>query len=164
MKKASETKVEVDMVPLIDIVSLLLMFLIMVGDMSKSASAVKMKLPRASEGKTDKELGEQNLEGRIVVQLREISEGAKKYEVVIENKAYSLQGGRSGSLMAYFDEQIKKRQAKGEIKLDEKTGAAPIPIKMRVPANAPMSQVQQLVTNIAGAKLVNVQYAVDNKK
>jgi biopolymer transport protein ExbD len=158
-KKLEMVAVEVDMVPLIDIISLVLMFLIMVGDMSKSSSSVAMKLPRASESKSDKDVV---VDGRIVVQLKEEKpEGSKKYKIVIDSNSYEMAGGGNGTLLKYFDEQIKKRVANG-MKLG-KSGEAPIPIKLRIPANAPMSQVQQVITNIAAAKLTNVQYAVDNK-
>jgi len=54
MEVPEETKVEVDMVPMIDIITLLLMFLVIVGDMAASANTIQMKLPRASEALTDK--------------------------------------------------------------------------------------------------------------
>lgn len=163
MGKAAETKVEVDMVPLIDIISLLLMFLVMVGDMSKNASSVHMKLPRASEAKGDKDLGPKGLEGRIVVQLKEEPKDSRKYKVIIDNNQYELAGANNGTLLKYFGDQITKRQANGSVTVDPKTGGVDIPIKLRVPANAPMAQVQQLMTMIAKAKLTNVQYAINNK-
>ena len=50
-------QIEVDMVPYIDIVSLLLMFLLIVGDMTKGATAVKMKLPKVDMAESEKKLG-----------------------------------------------------------------------------------------------------------
>jgi len=72
IKKTEIMTVEVDMVPLIDIISLLLMFLVMVGDMAKSTTSVKMKLPRADQAKSDKDVDSQN---RLVVQLEKDSAG-----------------------------------------------------------------------------------------
>jgi biopolymer transport protein ExbD len=159
MKRPDIQKVEVDMVPLIDIVSLLLMFLVMVGDSSKSASAVKMKLPRASESKPDKEV---KVEGRIVVQLKETGENTRKYTIIIDNRSYEMAGGRSNTLLQYFNEQINKRVARGDIKPGPQGQIDDIPVKLRIPTEAPMSQVQQAVMSIAAAKLTNVQYAIDN--
>ena len=86
IKKTEVMTVEVDMVPLIDIISLLLMFLVMVGDMAKSTTSVKMKLPRADQAKSDKDVDSQN---RLVVQLEKDSAG--KYWANIEKNRYTLE-------------------------------------------------------------------------
>jgi len=155
MKKPEMQKVEVDMVPLIDIISLLLMFLVMVGDMARSATAVKMKLPRATEAKNDKDLP---TEGRIVVQLQ-AKDG--RYKAVVENNEFDLvAGGGNKTLVDYLLRQIDQRALKGmEV---GPAGEVPFPIKLRVPTEAPMREVERVIMTLAQAKLVNVQYAVES--
>ena len=155
MKKHEENKVEVDMVPLIDIVSLLLMFLVMVGDMTRSSTAVKMQLPRASEAKADKDL---ITEGRIVVQLR-AKDG--RYKAVVEGNEFDLvQGGGNKTLISFLDDQINRRAATGKLERGP-AGEVNFPVKLRVPTEAPMREVERVVMTLAQAKLVNVQYAVE---
>ena len=52
-KKVEAVPVEVDMVPLIDVIVLLLLFLIIVGDLASTSVNVQMRLPRADQAKTD---------------------------------------------------------------------------------------------------------------
>jgi len=160
MKKLDETKVEVDMVPLIDIISLLLMFLIIVGDTAATANSIQMKLPRASEALTDKELKEKNvrLEGRIIVQ---ITNKDGPYRAVVNNKSYDLVAqGSNKLLLEYLDEQVQYQIGRGLAQKDS-TGAVNIPVKLRVPEEAPMADVERVVMTAARVGLVNVQYAAE---
>jgi len=161
MRQVDTVQVEVDMVPLIDIISLLLMFLIMVGDMAKATRGVQMKLPRASEAKTDKEVDSKN---RLVVQL-EKADG--KYWATIEKNRYTLEAqGLNKSLVEYLNQNIISRKAHGEVKEDENGGLL-FPVKLRIPVDAPMREAERLIQSMAQAKLVNIQYAADpgsNKK
>lgn len=155
MKRPQMLNVEVDMVPLIDIISLLLMFLVMVGDMTRSATSVKMKLPRASEAKPDKEL---KTEGRLVVQLTP-KEG--RYIAIVEGNAFDLvSGGGNATLVKYLDDQITRRSARGQVQLGP-AGEVPFPVKLRIPQDAPMREVERVIMTLAKAKLVNVQYAAE---
>lgn len=159
MSAKDDNKVEVDMVPLIDIISLLLMFLVMVGDMAKATSSVQMKLPRADQAKSDKEV---NTKDRIVVQLKKTSTG--QYKAVVENREYELvQGGNNASLIKYLQEQINQRTAGGAITLGP-NGEVPFPVKLRIPEDAPMREAERVMMTLAQAKLVNVHYAADTKK
>ena len=159
MSAKEENTIEVDMVPLIDIISLLLMFLVMVGDMAKSTSSVQMRLPRADQAKNDKEVDTHN---RIVVQLKKTKEGT--YKAIVENREYELvQGGNNSSLIKYLNEQIQQRTAGGAIALGP-NGEVPFPVKLRIPADAPMREAERVIMTLAQAKLVNVHYAVDSKK
>jgi len=163
-KIPEETKVEVDMVPYIDIVSLLLLFLVICGDMAKSATGVKMKLPRADQAKSEKTIGI-STEGRIVVQMKakDMSNTEAGYFAVVENHQYDLlPGGKNDSLVSYLKGQVESRARTGQFKLGE-NGEAPFPVKLRIPANAPMYQVERVVMTCAKAGLVNVHYAADNK-
>jgi biopolymer transport protein ExbD len=158
MSAKGDNTVEVDMVPLIDIISLLLMFLVMVGDMAKSTSSVQMRLPRADQAKNDKEVDTHN---RIVVQLKKSGEA---YKAIVENREYELvQGGNNSSLIKYLTEQINQRTAGGNITLGP-NGEVPFPVKLRIPADAPMREAERVIMTLAQAKLVNVHYAVDTKK
>ena len=84
MKLPQPVKIEVDMVPLIDIISLLLMFLIIVGDASKSASAIQMRLPRADQGLPEDHFIDEN---RIVIQMHPVG---GRYYAVINGRQYEL--------------------------------------------------------------------------
>src|SRR5882757_5185916 len=113
MKKVEMNQVEVDMIPLIDIISLLLMFLIIVGDTAATANSIQMRLPRASEAMSDKELKEKNirLEGRIIVQVTN-KDGV--YRAVVNNKSYDLVAqGSNKLLIEYLDEQVQYQIGRG---------------------------------------------------
>ncbi|HEY3322631.1 MAG TPA: biopolymer transporter ExbD [Planctomycetota bacterium] len=155
-----ENRVEVDMVPLIDIISLLLMFLIIVGDTAATANAIQMKLPRADQAMSDKELKEKNfrLEGRIVIQV--VSRDGK-YIAIVNNKPYDLMpGGGSKALLDYLDEQVQYAIGKGLAKKDA-VGAVDMPVKLRIPEDAPMKDVERVMMTAARVGLVNVQYAAE---
>ena len=157
MKKPDNTQVEVDMVPLIDIISLLLMFLVMVGDMEKNTSSVKMKLPRADQAKSDKLV---DTKGRIVVQMK-FDKDSSKYWAIVDNQKYEIVGGGNNkTLITYLTEQITKRKALGEFK-EGPNGEVSFPVKLRIPADAPMREAERLIMTMAQAKLVNVHYACE---
>ena len=159
MSAKEDNTVEVDMVPLIDIISLLLMFLVMVGDMAKSTSSVQMKLPRADQAMNDKLL---NTKNRIVVQLKKTPTG--QYKAIVENREYELvQGGNNSSLIKYLQEQITQRTAGGGLTLGP-NGEVPFPVKLRIPEDAPMREAERVMMTLAQAKLVNVHYAVEAPK
>ena len=155
--KMESNQVEVDMVPLIDIISLLLMFLVMVGDMEKNSASVKMKLPRVSEAKTDKQV---NTKNRIVVQMKyDKTDG--KYWAIVDNQKYTIEEhGNNGTLIKYLTEQITKKVAGGDVTVDA-LGGYNMPVKLRIPADAPMREAERLVMSMAQAKLVNVHYACE---
>lgn len=161
-----ENKCEVDMVPMIDIVTLLLMFLVIVGDMAASASNIPMKLPRASEAMSDKELKEKKfrLEGRIIVQLQN-QNGV--YRAIINSKAYDLVGGGSNKkLLEYLDDHVNYCLSKG-LATKDSLGATDIPVKLRIPEEAPMRDVERVIMSMARVGLVHVQYTAEplfNKK
>jgi len=166
MKRPQLEKVEVDMVPMIDIISLLLMFLIIVGDTASNASSIQMQLPREmDQAMTDKELVEKKglrLEGRIVVQLHPDKEG--KYKAVISNKSYDLvKDGGNRLLIDHLERVVSENIALGHYKKDEK-GAVDAPVRLRIPEDAPMKDVELVVMSLARVGLVNVQYAADSKK
>lgn len=160
LRMTEASKVEVDMVPYIDIISLLLMFLIIVGEMTKSTSAVKMKLPKADQARSD--LGE-STEGRIVVQMRKDSDG--QYCAVIGNRSYELTaGGKQESLQGYLDRLIRERAATQLAFAKNADGSVPFPVKLRIPEDAPMAQVERLVMTCAKAGLVQMHYAAEAPK
>jgi biopolymer transport protein ExbD len=157
--KAKMIPAEVDLVPLIDVISLLLMFLVMVGDMARSATNVKMKLPRCDMALPDAKLG--STEGRIVVQMKKEKDG--RYWAVVENNKFELiHGGSNKSLIQFLEDQITRRRAKDAFTTGP-NGEVPFPVKLRVPADAPMYEVERVVMTMAQAKLVNVQYAARSK-
>ena len=153
--------IEVDMVPFIDIVVLLLMFLIIVGDMSKSASGVKMKLPRADQAKLEKELNVDTT-GRLVVQLRKDPKDGRYWAIVETSKYQLVPRGDNPNLIEYFKFQIDRRISEGRCKRAE-DGSVSFPVKLRVPAEAPMLEVERVMMTLAKAGLVNVHYAAFSK-
>jgi len=160
MKKVAENQIEVDMVPLIDIITLLLMFLVIVGDLAAQANAIKMNLPRASEAKNDKELKELGvrLEGRIVVQMK--PDGGK-YVAVVNNQSYELvERGSNKTLLEYLDKQVQYQVSKNLAK-KAADGAVDIPVKLRIPVEAPMQDVETIIMTLARVGLVNVQYTAE---
>ena len=60
-------------------------------------------------------------------------------------------------------EQIQKRSVLKGFKLGP-LGEVSFPVKLRIPANAPMFEVERVVMTMAKAKLVNVQYAAEKEK
>lgn len=159
LRKSEMTKVEVDMVPLIDIISLLLMFLVMVGDMAKNANSVRMKLPRADMARDDKDLP---TEGRIVVQMKKDDADGRYWAIVQGSKFELVKSGASKTLISFLEEQITRSKALKEVK-EGPDGSVPIPVKLRIPEEAPMFEVERLVQSLAQARLTNVQYAASKK-
>lgn len=158
LRVPSDNRVDVDMVPLIDIISLLLMFLIIVGDTAKSASSIPMILPRASEADTEKNLKVKS-DGRIVVQLKKDPDGTK-YSAVVNNKVYELSaGGRNKSLQDYLADQVEWAIGKGYATRDEQKRVSSA-VKLRIPKETPMRDVERVLMTLSLVGLVNVQYAV----
>jgi hypothetical protein len=159
MKPLVENRVEVDMVPMIDIVTLLLMFLIIVGDMTAVAGNVQMKLPRADQAQKDGK-GTRD-EGRIVIQLQE-QKGV--YRAIVNNKSYELiADGGNGTLIRYLEDHINGCIARHEY-VREQSGAVPTPVKLRIPADAPMRDAEKVVMTLARIGLVNIRYAAEPEK
>jgi biopolymer transport protein ExbD len=159
----SRNAVEVDMVPMIDIISLLLMFLIIVGDTAATASSVRMQLPRDM----DQALNEVKLaeivrsEGRIVIELAG-SNG--NYKAVMNGRSYELvDDGANGTLIQHLEKQINIALSTNHATQD-KSGAIDTPVRLRIPEDAEMKTVEKLIITLARVGLVNVQYAADGKK
>lgn len=148
-----ENAVEVDMVPLIDIVVLILLFLIITGDMARSATNVPMKLPRADQAKAEKDMNIKT-EGRIVVQM---TQKENRWWAVVEKSRYELmQRGDNPNLVNFLNELIARRKVvKGP------SGEVDFPVKLRIPADAPMREVEKVIMTCARSGLVNIHYAAD---
>jgi len=149
--------IQVDMVPLIDIVTLLLMFLVIVGGLVDTGITVKVNLPRADQAKTDKELP-QSLEGRITISLQN-TDGV--YHTVISGKRYSI--GSRGSenlsgLSTYLLKSAEYMHSRGMCKrLDD--GTYSIPVKLRVGEDVPMKTVEDVLDSVVQARMRDVHYA-----
>jgi biopolymer transport protein ExbD len=156
MAVAKPTPIEVDMVPYIDVVVLILMFLIITGDTARSAAAIKMQLPPADQAKTDRQV---KTEGRVVIQLQKRSD--QRYYAVVNNRPYQLLlKGESGNLIHFLTQLREDRIAKGQAKYtDPELKTVEYPVKLRIPESAPMLEVERLVMLCARAGFVNVQYA-----
>jgi len=151
-------QLEVDMVPFIDIVTLLLMFLIIVGDMAKSAAGVKMLLPRADQAQLETQIPALDTEGRIVVQVRKDDRG--RYCAVVQGAPYELApGGTNPNLLQYLDAQVSQYRLRKGKEAETVEGGVRLPVKLRVPGEAPMPVVGRAMTTLAKARLVNIHYA-----
>ncbi|MBI3832431.1 MAG: biopolymer transporter ExbD [Planctomycetes bacterium] len=152
-----DTRIEVDMVPYIDIITLLLLFLVFVGDLTQHAASVQMQLPRADQAKKDDEHKEGTL-GRIVVQLDKTRTGS--YQAVVETQHYELANGANASLNQYLKHLIDTRLADGHFTRGA-DGTVAFPVKLRIPKDAPMYEVEKVVATCAKAGLVNIHYAAE---
>ena len=149
-------KVEVDMIPLIDIISLLLMFLIIVGDSAASASSIPMKLPRADQAKKGSDV---RSDGRIVIQLKKNQDG--RYSARVSKKDFELvSGGANQSLLEYLEQQVNWARKLKYAEVDA-AGRVSSPVKLRIPQETPMREVERVVMTVARVGLVNVQYAAE---
>ncbi len=168
MKKPEINNVEVDMVPLIDIISLLLMFLIIVGDTTASSNIASLKLPTASEAKSEKEWGLPT-SGRIVIQIKPQYDTEK--EQLEKNGTYSIvfnaakhandDEGKSlkDHLAKYIDEESSHNRAKKKA-----DGTWDIPVKLRIPAMCPMVEAEKVLYTIANLGLNDIQYGAAEPK
>jgi biopolymer transport protein ExbD len=158
--RAAPAMLEPDMVPLIDIVTLLLLFLIVVGDMAAKVSTVRMRLPSADQAKSEKDWPVKT-ENRVVIQMWK--DDTQRYWAVVESHKYTLgHRGESGSLTEYLTKQVNYRLGRGECRKDEKTGEVTnFPVKLRLPAEAPMEQVERVLFALARAGLVDVHFAAE---
>lgn len=147
MKPPADSKVEVDMVPLIDIISLLLMFLLVVGGTKVQADSIQMKLPRA-----DQAVALVRDEGRIVVHMQNQS---GTYRAVVNNKSYALVAdGANKTLLERLESDLVSA-ARNE------RGAIVTPVKLRIPEDAPMREVEKLVMTLSRAGVTNIHYAAE---
>ena len=153
MRKPEIDNVEVDMVPMIDIISLLLMFLIVVGGTAETASSVKMKLPRASEAKVAL-----RDEGQVVVQLAKNDSG--HYQAVVNNRQYEMNKSE-GSLKDYLDRTLEFAIQKHMAKRNADS-TVDWPAKLRIPEDCPMQEVEKVIGVLASVGMVNVRYAAQN--
>ena len=166
MRKPEINNVEVDMVPLIDIISLLLMFLIIVGDTTASSNIASLRLPAASEATTE------NIwcnEGRIVIQIK--PEFDSEAEQKSKNGKYSFvfNGARHGNdnegkslrehLARYVEDAVSHERAH-----KRPDGTLNIPVKLRIPSMCPMVEAEKVLFTIASLQLVDIQYAASGKE
>jgi biopolymer transport protein ExbD len=168
MKKPDINHVEVDMVPLIDIISLLLMFLIIVGDTTASSNIASLKLPMADQAKTEKEWGLPTA-GRIVIQIKpeydtEAEQIAKngKYSVIF-NAAKHSNDDEGKSLKDHLAKYIDEESSHGRAK-KKPDGTWDIPVKLRIPAMCPMIEAEKVLYTIANLQLSDIQYAAAEPK
>jgi len=160
-KKASALpSIEVDMVPLIDIVTLLLMFLVIVGSVEKVSHGVKINLPRADQAKSEKELPVTR-EGRIVLSVKSVDgvyyayTGPKtRYEITAWNS--NTLSGLSTHLLKSAEYMHREKMCK---LLDD--GTYNIPIKLRIGEDVPMRAVEDALDAVVKAKLRDVHYAAN---
>ncbi len=166
MRKPEINNVEVDMVPLIDIISLLLMFLIIVGDTTASSNIASLRLPAASEAKTEDQWHTAN---RIVIQIRpeydsEVEQKSKngKYFVMFNASRHANDDeGKSlkEHLAKYVEDAVSHERAH-----KRPDGTLDIPVKLRIPSLCPMVEAEKVLFTIASLQLVDIQYAASSKE
>lgn len=155
LRKPQCPQIEVDMVPLIDIISLLLMFLVIVGGIIDIGDTDNVKLPRADQGRIESSV---RTEGRIVVSLKE-EKGV--FLARINNKSYELLSDHqvNQTLQKHLDKETKELLARGLCKQDS-NGSYDIPVKLRIPELAPMQSVEAVLESLSRIGLRDIQYAV----
>ena len=166
MRKPESHHVEVDMVPLIDIISLLLMFLIIVGDTTASSNLSNLRLPTASEAKKEWAIDTEN---RIVLQLKpeydnENDQATKhgKYTVIF-NAARHANDADDQSLKNHLASFIANQDAHG-LAAKRADGTWNIQVKLRIPALCPMVEAEKVLNVVAGQQLTSIQYATADIK
>ena len=166
MRKPESHHVEVDMVPLIDIISLLLMFLIIVGDTTANSNIASLQLPTASEARKEWAKDSQN---RIVLQLKPEFDDAKeqaerhgKYSVIFNAARHAIDADGQ-SLKNHLASFISEQEAHGSA-ARKKDGSWNIPVKLRIPALCPMLEAEKVLSVVAGQQLTNIQYAAAEVK
>ena len=169
MKKPDINHVEVDMVPLIDIISLLLMFLIIVGDTTASSNIASLRLPTADQAKTEKEWG-LDTKNRIVIQIKPEFDDEKeqlakngKYFVVF-NAAKHSNDDEGKSLKDHLAKFIADAEAHGIAHKKADDGTWDIPVKLRIPAMCPMVEAEKVLYTVASVQLSDIQYAASEIK
>jgi hypothetical protein len=161
MKISESHSIAVDMVPLIDIISLLLMFLIIVGDTTASSNIASLKLPVASEAQSENSM---HCYGRIVIQLK--PEFSDEKEQLAKNGRYSAifnaashsTGDDGKSLKDHLAKYIDDAAAHGMAK-KKPDGTWDIPVKLRIPAMCPMVEAERLLFTVASLNMSDIQYA-----
>jgi len=162
MRKPDTDKVEVDMVPLIDIISLLLMFLIIVGDQTASSNSVKMKLPEVQVAFEESRWAPS--ENRIVIQMVPVDAAkpdgvyAALFNGTSHGNTESQRGSLKEHLTTYIHDEVQhgRAQQRPDHTLD-------IPVKLRIPADCPMTETEKVLHTIASQGLVDVQFAAAPK-
>lgn len=155
MTRPEINRVEVDMVPLIDIISLLLMFLIVVGDSVVRTTSVEMKLPRASAA--EKEIP---MAGQITIELDKNADGV--HAAVVNKKRYKL----DSAIKEYLDSTLASWGKNGHARLVKENGIERwnVPVKLRIPEWYPMGEVEKLVKTLSDLKVLDVRYAAMKDK
>ena len=160
MKKPDVNPVEVDMVPLIDIISLLLMFLIIVGDSAANSTSIKMKLPVADQAKVEDQWPGMETKNLIVIQLAK--KDNDRYYAVINNIQYNPEEGAGKTLKDHLARTIDEAASKNQI-TKRADGTWSMPVKMRIPEDTPMLEVEKVLATVANLQLVDIQYAASKK-
>ena len=157
-KPGGTPSIEVDMVPLIDIVTLLLMFLVIVGHVEKVSHGVKINLPRADQAKPEQDLPITQ-EGRIVLSLKSVDGVyyaytglATRYEITARNP--NTLSGLSSHLLNSAEYMHRKNLCR---LLDD--GTYNLPIKLRIGEEVPMNTVEDVLDAVVKAKMKDIRYA-----
>ena len=167
MRKPDINNVEVDMVPLIDIISLLLMFLIIVGDTTASSNIASLRLPTADQAKTEIEW-KIDTKDRIVIQIKpefeneddQLKKNGKYFTVFNSSKHEG--GDADKSLYNHLKNVVDDVVSKNPSRMTPE-GTISIPVKLRIPASCPMVEAEKVLYTVASLKLVNIQYAASGK-
>ena len=161
MKKPESHSIAVDMVPLIDIISLLLMFLIIVGDTTANSNIASLKLPVVSQATQDSMSFSNN---RIVIQLK--PEFSDEQEQRVKNGRYSVVFNAAShsnnddgkALKDHLEKYLDDASAHG-MAGKKSDGTWDIPVKLRIPALCPMVEAEKVLYTIASLNLTDIQYA-----
>lgn len=154
---SSAPTIQVDMVPLIDIITLLLMFLVIVGGMAKASHAVSVNLPRADQALPEKNLPV-ILEGRIVLSLKSVN--GVYYAFTDPQTRYEISPRNAGNLSALSSHLLQSAEymhRKNQCTLRD-DGTYDIPVKLRIGEEVPMKTVEDALDAVVKSKLRDIHY------
>ena len=150
-KKMMQEKTEMDMTPMIDIVFNLLIFFMVVTDLTQKELAT-LTLPIAHMAEEDKD---NDLDERVILNVDRVG------RILYKGKAISLD--ELGTVLRHRKEAYElKMRSKGESGLEDLPGggkASKLYVLLRADKDTPWQHVQWLMTVMAEQKLYKMQFA-----
>jgi biopolymer transport protein ExbD len=150
-KKSLEHNLELDMTPIIDIIFNLLIFFMIVTDLSQK-DIVELTLPIAHMAEEDKADDEDD---RLILNVD------TKGQVLHRSKAISLDELSTvlKDQIRLYNVKMKDRGKTGEVEISPGVKASKLSVLLRADRDTPWQHVQWLMTVMAERKLYKLQFA-----
>lgn len=162
-KRNGTPAIQVDMVPLIDIITLLLMFLVIVGSVQQVSHAVSVNLPRADQARPERDLPVIR-EGRVVLSLKSVN--GIYYAFTGPQTRYEISPRNTGNLSALSTHLLQSAEymhRTNQCTLRD-DGTYDIPVKLRIGEEVPMKTVEDVLDAVSRAKMKEIHYAAHPDK